>query len=237
MDCLHPLQVEYKQTAGLIPYARNARTHSEVQITQIASSIKEFGFINPVIIEPDGGIIAGHGRVLAAQLLQLERVPTISVAYLSEPQKRAYILADNKLAMNAGWDDELLRIELDELQSLGFDLEMIGFDAAELGDILASIDSVHGLIDDDDAPAVQSNPVSKPGDLWILGNHRLLCGDSTVMTDLERLCDGRLVDMWLTDPPYNVAYEGATKAKLKILNDSMPDGVFCQFLRDCYVAA
>ena len=220
----------------LIPYARNSRTHSDEQVAQIAASIKEFGFTNPVLIDADGGIIAGHGRVMAARKLGIEIIPCIELAHLTETQKKAYIIADNKLALNGGWDEELLRLEFDELEQAGFDLELTGFSLDEIGAL--QIDEVtDGLTDEDAVPEAPEEPVSKLGDVWLLGNHRLMCGDSTSIDSLEALCGGQLVDMWLTDPPYNVAYEGKTKDALKIKNDSMEDEQFRQFLCDCYVAA
>ena len=230
--------IEQIDIDALIPYARNSRTHSEAQVAQIAASIREFGFTNPVLIDSEGGIIAGHGRVLAARKLGMETVPAIRIDYMTEAQKRAYIIADNKLALNAGWDDELLALELGELQAEGFDLSLTGFDDDELAQLRIGIDGVvEGLTDDDEAPEAREQTVTVPGDVWLLGKHRLLCGDSTSMDDLAKLCQGQLVDMWLTDPPYNVAYEGGTNEKLTIKNDSMGDDQFRQFLRDAYTAA
>lgn len=222
--------------ADLIPYARNSRTHSDEQVTKIAASIKEFGFLNPVIIDGENGIIAGHGRVMAAKKLGLEDVPVIEASHLTEAQRRAYVIADNRLALDAGWDEEMLRVEFAELEGLGFDLELTGFSLDEIG-ALDPEELVEGLTDDDAVPELQDDPVSKPGDVWLLGNHPVMCGDSTSIEALEQLCGGQLVDMWLTDPPYNVAYEGKTKDALTIKNDSMADNQFRQFLRDSYVAA
>lgn len=221
---------------ALIPYARNSRTHSDAQVAQIAASIKEFGFTNPVLIDEDGGIIAGHGRTLAARKLGLSEVPCLRLSYLSEAQKKAYVIADNKLALNAGWDDEMLKVELSELKDLDFDLSLIGFDADELANLLEP-ERVEGLTDEDEAPEPPKNPTTVFGDIWVMGKHRLMCGDSTSIEHLEKLCDNQMVDMWLTDPPYNVAYEGKTKDSLTIQNDSMGDDDFRQFLRDAYVAA
>lgn len=167
----------------------------------------------------------------------MESVPCLVIAGLTDTQKRALVIADNKLALNAGWDDELLAVELRELADAGFDLDLTGFDADELTDLLEDEKQTQGLTDEDDAPEVQPDPVSKLGDVWVMGNHRLLCGDSTSIDDLERLCAGQQVDMWLTDPPYNVAYEGKTKDALKIKNDAMGDEQFRAFLRDAYTAA
>lgn len=220
----------------LIPYARNSRTHSEEQVTQIASSIREFGFTNPVIIDKQNNIIAGHGRLLAAQKLGIKEVPCVVVTGWTEAQKKAYIIADNKLALNAGWDEKMLSLEFDELQELGFDLSLTGFSGDEIL-ALKPLEEVIGLSDEDAVPDAPVDPVTVPGDVWILGDHRLMCGDSTSIDAVEKLMDGHKADMWLTDPPYNVAYEGKTKDALKIQNDSMGDNDFRQFLRDCYVAA
>ncbi|WP_298218129.1 site-specific DNA-methyltransferase [Halothiobacillus sp.] len=230
------MEIELIKTGLLIPYARNSRTHDDAQVSQIAASIKEFGFTNPVLIDADNGIIAGHGRVLAAQKLSLEFVPCIRLAHLSENQKRAYIIADNKLALNAGWDDEMLRLELAELEEDGFDLDLTGFSLDEISDL--QIEEIEeGLTDEDAAPELAPEPVTKLGDVWLLGKHRVMCGDSTSIDDMARLTNGVLVDMLLTDPPYNVAYEGKTKDFLTIKNDQMGDIDFRQFLRDAYTAA
>lgn len=231
-----PDQLETIQIDALIPYARNSRTHSDAQVAQIASSIKEFGFTNPVLIDGGGGIIAGHGRVLAARKLGMSEVPCIRLEHLTDAQKRAYVIADNRLALNSGWDTEMLKVEFADLQELGFDLELTGFDLDEIKELLAPV-GTEGLTDPDDAPPLPETPRTVPGDIWVMGKHRLLCGDSTSMDDLAKLCEGQLVDMWLTDPPYNVAYEGGTKEKLTIKNDSMGDDQFRQFLRDAYTAA
>lgn len=220
----------------LIPYARNARTHSDEQVAQIAASIREFGFNNPVLIAEDDTIIAGHGRVMAARKLNLSEVPCLRLSHLTETQRKAYILADNKLALNAGWENNLLSLELTELADSGFDITLTGFTQEEI-DALKPIEVTEGLTDEDAVPDVPEEPVTRLGDVWLLGRHRLMCGDSTSIEALETLCSGQLVDMWLTDPPYNVAYEGKTKDALTIKNDSMGDSEFRQFLRDCYVAA
>ena len=225
--------------SDLIPYANNSRTHSDEQVLQIASSIKEFGFINPVIVDGENGIIAGHGRVMAAKKLGLMDVPCVDASHLSEAQKKAYIIADNKLALNAGWDDDILRIELDMLTELDFDLSLTGFSDDELQAICQVEEIAPEYEEDADGEVIEPppEPKTKEGDVWILGKHRLMCGDSTSIDALEKLCNDHLVDMWLTDPPYNVAYEGKTKDALTIKNDSMGDDDFRQFLRDCYVAA
>jgi DNA modification methylase len=229
-------KVERWSIDKLVPYARNARTHSDEQVGQLAASIKEWGWTTPVLVDEQGSIIAGHGRTLAAQRLQMAEVPVMVARGWSEAKKRAYVLADNKLAMNAGWDNEMLALELGEIGELGFDLDLTGFTAEEIAALMPE-QIEPGLTDPDDAPAVQENATTVPGDVWIMGKHRLLCGDSTSVSDLEKLTDGQLVDMWLTDPPYNVAYEGKTKEALTIKNDEMGDDQFRQFLRDAYTAA
>lgn len=228
-------QVERRSVSALVPYARNARTHSEEQVAQIAASIREWGWTVPVLVDEDGGLIAGHGRVLAARKLGLTEIPVMVAAGWTEAQKRAYVLADNKLALNAGWDAELLRVELTDLQAFDFDLGLTGFSDDELAALIA--DKTDGLTDPDAAPNPPEIPVSCPGDVWMLGKHRLMCGDSTSVDDMEKLTAGQMVDMWLTDPPYNVAYEGGTKDKLTIQNDNMGNDEFRQFLRDAYVTA
>ena len=220
---------------SLIPYARNARTHTDEQVAQIAASIREFGWTNPVLVDGENGIIAGHGRLLAARKLGINDVPVIELSHLSEAQKRAYILADNQLAVNAGWDTELLKIELTDLDGLDFDLSLLGFDADFMDGLLEVLPE--GLVDPDECPEAPEEPVTKPGDVWICGKHRLMCGDSTSIEAVENLMDGQLADMLLTDPPYNVAYEGKTKESMPICNDSMADDDFRQFLRDAFVAA
>lgn len=233
---MNDLKVEYRNIKELIPYCNNSRTHSDEQVLQIASSIKEFGFTNPVLIDGQGGIIAGHGRIMAAQKLKMDEVPTITLSDLSEAQKKAYIIADNKLALNSGWDDELLKIELEQLKELDFDLGLIGFSDDELA-LLMGGETTEGLVDEDQAPELVDDPITVLGDVWLLGNHRLMCGDNTSIDAINILCNGRAVDMWLTDPPYNVAYEGKTKDALKIQNDSMGNEDFRIFLRDCCVTA
>lgn len=199
----------YKRASvdSLIPYARNSRTHSDEQVSKIAASIKEFGFLNPVIVDGENGIIAGHGRVMAAQKLGLETVPVIEASHLTEAQRRAYVIADNRLALDAGWDEEMLRVEFAELADMGFDLELTGFGLDEI-DALEPVQITEGLTDEDAVPEVQDEPVSKLGDVWLLGNHRLMCGDSTSIDDVEKLMSGQKADMVFTDPPYGVDYKG-----------------------------
>lgn len=229
-------KLEWREVATLIPYARNSRTHSDEQIAQIASSIKEFGWTNPILVDGENGIIAGHGRLAAARKLGHTQVPVIELTGLTETQKKAYIIADNRLALNAGWDNDILTLEIQELTDEGFDTSLLGFDPKEL-DALLEPEQIEGLTDEDAVPEVPEEPKTKLGDIYQLGKHRLMCGDSCSTNDMEKLCDGQLVDMWLTDPPYNVAYEGKTKDALKIQNDSMGDDQFRQFLRDAYVTA
>ena len=226
------IQVEIEK---LIPYARNSRTHSDDQVAQIAGSIKEFGWTNPILVDGENGIIAGHGRLAAARKLGMKKIPVIELAHLTETQKRALVIADNKLALNSGWDNEMLALELEELKLEGYDLKLTGFGEDEIDALSPTV--IDGLVDEDQIPEVPDEPKTKLGDIYQLGNHRLMCGDSCSVTDMEKLCNGQLVDMWLTDPPYNVAYEGKTKDALKIQNDSMGDDQFRQFLRDAYVTA
>ena len=203
------LAVEYRPLDSLVPYARNARTHSEAQVAEIAGSIRAFGFTNPVLIAEDGTLIAGHGRVLAARKLGMETVPAIVLSGLSETQRRALVLADNRIAMNAGWDEELLGLELSDLQEAGFDLGLTGFGDDELQNLLyGSHDEQDGLTEDDAIPEVPVTPVTRRGDLWRLGDHRLLCGDSTDGADVTRLMNGERAALFATDPPYLVDYDG-----------------------------
>jgi DNA modification methylase len=216
----------------LIPYVMNSRTHSEQQISQIASSIREFGFTNPILIDEDNNVIAGHGRLMAAKKLDLQEVPAIVVTGLDERKRRALVIADNKLALNAGWDEEVLKNELTDLAADFGDL--MGFSDEELAALLG-IEATEGLTDEDEVPELPEEPVTKLGDIWVLGNHRLMCGDSTSIDDVEKLTSGQKVDLLLTDPPYNVAYEGGTGLTIK--NDDMSDDKFRQFLRDAFVSA
>ena len=213
----------------LIPYARNSRTHSEEQVTQIASSIREFGFTNPVIIDKQNNIIAGHGRLLAAQKLGIKEVPCVVVTGWTEAQKKAYIIADNKLALNAGWDEKMLSLEFDELQELGFDLSLTGFSGDEIL-ALKPLEEVVGLTDDDDVPEAPEVPKTVLGDVWLLGDHRLMCGDSTSIDAVEKLMDGHKADMVFTDPPYNVAFNGRSGKHDVIKNDDLPDKEFIDFI-------
>ena len=232
-------EIRMVAVASLIPYARNARTHSDEQVAQIAASIAEFGFTNPILTDGERGVIAGHGRLAAARKLELTEVPVIELTHLSAIQKKAYILADNRIAANAGWDDDLLGVELTELKDAGFDLELMGFGDEELERLLNGEGDTTGLTEDDAVPDLPVDPVSKTGDVWLLGQHRLLCGDSTVLTDVERVMNGQLADMAFTDPPYNVDYGNNAKDKMRgkdrrIMNDALGDG-FYQFLYDACV--
>ena len=205
------LTIETVPVDRLIPYARNARTHDEGQVAQIAGSIAEFGFVNPILIGADGGVIAGHGRLMAARKLGLDDVPVIRLGHLSETQRRALIIADNKIAENAGWDEELLRLELADLKAEDFDLDLTGFDLSEVDRLLESEDGEQqagGFAGEDTIPEPPVEPVSRPGDLWLLGDHRLLCGDSTNADDVKRLMNGERAILFATDPPYLVDYDG-----------------------------
>ena len=198
------MQIEQISVKKLLPYARNSRTHSEDQIGQIASSIKEFGFTNPILIDADNQIIAGHGRLMGANRLQMKEVPCIRLSHLTESQKRAYVIADNKLALNAGWDDELLALEIKDLQELDFDVSLLGFSDDELNGILDKlVEEVDGLTDEDDVPETPAEPKTKLGDIYKLGNHRLMCGDSTSIDAVDKLMDGQKADLTFTSPPYN----------------------------------
>lgn len=200
-------QIEHLPIESLIPYARNSRTHSDQQVSQIAGSIQEFGFCNPVLIDGAGVIIAGHGRVMAAQRLKLETVPCLRLSHLTDAQKRAYVIADNRLALSGGWDEELLANELSDLRADEFDLALLGFDADELTELLnfeLNDETPQAEIVEDEVPEAPADPVTKAGDLWILGEHRLLCGDSTKAEDVGRLLGDRKPFLMVTDPPYGV---------------------------------
>jgi DNA modification methylase len=202
---LTALTVVYLPIEQLIPYARNSRTHSDAQIAQIAGSIREFSFTNPVLVDGDGGIIAGHGRLLAARQLGMQAVPCIRLGHLSPTQRKALIIADNKLALNAGWDESLLSLELQDLQSDGFDLGLTGFSGDELDALLA--DRTAGLTDPDDAPEPPVNPVTVLGDVWIMGKHRIICGSATDADTVAKALNGVKPHLMVTDPPYGVNYD------------------------------
>lgn len=220
------LNVEYISVDHLIPYAKNARTHSDAQVAQIAGSMTEFGFVNPILIGDDGGIIAGHGRLMAARMLGIKEVPTIRLSHLSEVQRRALVIADNKIAENAGWNDELLRQELQALDGDEFDLGLLGFNDDELEAFLNGDADGEGLTDENAAPEVPETPVSVLGDLWLCGDHKILCGDSTLIDSYQTLLGEELADMVFTDPPYNVNYANSAKDKMRgksrpIQNDNL----------------
>jgi DNA modification methylase len=220
------LKIEYKKIDELIPYINNSRTHSADQVQQIASSIKEFGWTNPLLLDGENGIIAGHGRLQAARLLGEKEVPTIQLDGLTEMQKKAYIIADNKLALNAGWDNELLGIEITDLKEFGFDIDLLGFNEEELKAF--TIEEVEGLTDEDAVPELPVNPVTVVGDIWLLGNHRLMCGDSTSIDDVDKLMIGVCPDLIHTDPPYGmnaVSKSSVLKANYgtDIMGDDNPD--------------
>ena len=200
-------KLEWRSVSTLIPYARNSRTHSDEQIAQIAASIKEFGWTNPILIDGENGIIAGHGRLSAARKLGHEEVPVIELKDLTETQRKAYIIADNRLALNAGWDNEMLTIELNDLLADNFALDILGFDPKELAALLEP-EMVVGLTDENDVPDIPDEPITKLGDIYQLGNHRLMCGDSTSIDAVDKLMDGQKADMVFTDPPYGVDYKG-----------------------------
>lgn len=229
------LSICYQPIPALVAYERNARTHSKPQIRQIAESIQTFGFTNPILIDKDNIIVAGHGRLAAAKLIGMAEVPTIRLENLTPDQLRAYVIADNRLAENAGWDESILSIELQHLinvDDLGFDITLTGFEISDIDRLL------HLTPAEEEEPVVEVDEtrpaVTQPGDLYILGNHRLMCGDSTQFVNIERLMDGARADCIWTDPPYNVNYQGRTKDQLRIENDSMDDGAFRRFLCDAF---
>jgi len=225
------LQVTYRAPGDLKPYARNSRTHSKTQVETLARSISTYGFTNPILLAEDGTIIAGHGRLQAAIALGLDQVPTITLVGLTDAQRRALVLADNRIALDAGWDVEMLQVELADLKSDGFDLSLTGFSLEELDNLLAPAEDAR---DPDDAPALPAEPMSKPGNIYVMGPHRLIVGDSTDVGVLHRLMDGAFADIVWTDPPYNVAYESAAGS---IKNDNMDDKAFYDFLLGFYTAA
>ena len=227
--------IEHRSVASLIPYANNARTHCDEQVAQIARSIEEFGFVNPVLVGSDDVIVAGHGRLMAAKQLGMDTVPVIVLGHLTETQRRALVIADNQITANSGWDEELLKQELAELDALDFDLELMGFSDEELEGLLLLAEP-EGQTDDDGLPEPEEHPVSQPGDLWILGDHRVLCGSATESADVAILRDGLLADMVFTDPPYNVDYanpekNGKGKKDRRIKNDNL-GSEFYTFLLD-----
>ena len=218
----------------LVPYARNPRKHSEAQVAQIAASMVTFGFTAPILVDSNAGIMAGHGRLLAARKLQLEQVPVIVLDHLSDAQRRAYIIADNRLAEGADWDEDLFRLEVVALQEEGFDVNLLGVEDDELARLLNEQDAADGLTDEDAVPEIREAPVTAPGDLLLLGDHRLLCGDARVRADVDRLMVGEAADLVFTDPPYNVGYQGYTEDRLTIEGDRMSAEQFQKFLQDTF---
>lgn len=230
------MKIEQLSVKVLLPYVRNSRTHSDDQIGQIASSIKEFGFTNPILIDADNQIIAGHGRLMAANRLQMKEVPCIRLSHLTESQKRAYVIADNKLALNAGWDDELLALEIKDLQDLDFDVSLLGFSDDELSGIMDKlVEEVEGLTDEDDVPEPPEEPKTKLGDIYQLGKHRLMCGDSTSIDALDKLMDGNKADICFTSPPYNagsldIKGNVRTQKKYNSFDDNQTEDEYKDFL-------
>ena len=216
----------------LVPYVNNARTHSPEQIGKLRSSLREFGFINPIIIDRDFGIIAGHGRVLAAREEGIKEVPCVFVDHLTEAQKKAYIIADNRMALDAGWDEELLRVEIEALQAEAFDLSLTGFGSDEIADLLGGDDEEVKDDDYDLTEALEKAAFVEKGDVWVVGKHRLYCGDATNPDDVARLMDGHRANLIVTDPPYGVSFK--SKSGLTIQNDSMKDEEFYTFLRKAF---
>lgn len=219
------LSVEYKATGELIPYVNNSRTHSQEQVQQVAASIKEFGFTNPILIDDEGGIIAGHGRLQAAQLCGIAEVPTITLEGLTEAQRKAYVIADNQLALNAGWDLDALKVEIDRLTELDFDIDLLGFDDDMLAGLMEE-EPAEGLTDEDEVPELEDDPVTVEGDVWVLGKHRLMCGDSTSIDAVDKLMDGNKADMVFTDPPYGVSYQSNMRTKSDKFDVIKNDDVF-----------
>ena len=231
-------KITLTNTDALIPYAANARTHSDAQVDKIAASIKEFGFNNPILIDQDKGVVAGHGRLMASQKLGLEQVPTIELSHLSDAERRAYILADNRLALDAGWDEEVLSLELKRLEE-EIDLSLLGFNDLELATLLDSLETEEGLTDEDAVPETPDEPITKLGDVWQLGEHRLMCGDSTLIDSLEVLMAGQKADMVFTDPPYGMSYGGGrakgnqdVQTHGMILGDDFEGDQLIQMIRD-----
>src|SRR5271166_3352658 len=228
------VNIEFRSINSVIFYARNARTHSDAQVTQIAASMREFGWTTPCLVDETGLLIAGHGRVLAAKLLGFSEVPVMVATGWSEAKRRAYTLADNKLALNAGWDNAMLAVELNDLEAAAFDMSLIGFSVDEMTELTA--DKQVGLTDPDEVPEPPTVPTTRHGDVWICGEHSILCGDATVLTEMEHLMGGDIADMAFTDPPYNVNYANNPKDKQRgtsrpILNDALGDA-FGAFLHE-----
>jgi DNA modification methylase len=231
--------IEDKLVSELIPYVNNSRTHGDEQVAQIAASIREFGWTNPILIDEQNSIIAGHGRLMAARKLGMDKIPCIQIKNLTEAQKKALVIADNKLALNAGWDNNLLKVELESLQEIGFDLEVLGFNPDELATLLEP-EQIQGLTDEDETPPVPEEPKTKRGDIYQLGKHRLMCGDSTSIDAVDKLMAGQKADMVFTDPPYGVDYKGINNDGRDGLEELLK-GAFGNFLASskegasCYV--
>jgi DNA modification methylase len=219
------LTINYKKTNLLVPYINNSRTHSQDQIKQIAGSIKEFGFTNPILLDAENGVIAGHGRLMAADVLGLDEVPTITLHGLTEAQRKAYVIADNQLAMNADWDLDVLKAEMERLTEMDFDLNILGLGEDMLAGLMEE-EPAAGLTDEDDVPEVEDDPVTVEGDVWILGNHRLMCGDSTSIDAVDKLMAGNKADMVFTDPPYGVSYQSNMRTKSDKFDVIKNDDVF-----------
>lgn len=236
------MQIEILSIEALTPYARNSRTHSQEHIQQVAASIREFGFTNPVLIDADGGVIAGHGRIMAAKQNGMQELPCIRLTHLTDAQKRAYVIADNQLALNAGWDEDLLALELSELKDLEIDLDLLGFNDAELEQMIAVNEATtEGQTDPNQIPELPTDPITNQGDIWKLGKHRLMCGDATVSGDVNRLLAGQSVDLICTDPPYcsggfqesgkSSGSVGTTAAHKMIANDTLSTRGYAALLK------
>lgn len=226
-------EMQLVAVSKLIPYVNNARTHSAEQIMKLRSSLREFGFINPVIIDREYNVIAGHGRIMAAKEEGIKEVPCVFVDYLTEAQKKAYILADNRMAMDAGWDEELLRVEIEALQGADFDIGLTGFDENDLADLFGNDDTSDVKDDDYDlSAALEKAAFVEKGDIWTVGRHRLMCGDATSSEDVDALMNGKKANLVITDPPYNVAFESSDGLSIK--NDKMANDKFYEFLLSAF---
>ena len=231
-------EIKWQSVDKLIPYAKNARTHSDEQVAQIAGSIKEFGFNNPILVDKDNSVIAGHGRLMAARKLGMDKVPVVELNHLTESQRKAYVLADNRIALNSGWDTSMLSLELQDLKD-DIDLSLLGFDPDELDALLNPIEETEGLTDEDAVPETPVEPKTKLGDIYILGNHRLMCGDSTSIDDVDKLMDGQKADMVFTDPPYGVSYTGGHNQKKRegIIADTLQGNDLTDLFADALLCA
>lgn len=226
-------KLEMVKVSELIPYVNNARTHSQEQVNKLRSSLREFGFVNPVIIDADKNVIAGHGRLMAAKEEGITEVPCVLVDYLTEAQKKAYILADNRYAQDAGWDEELLRLEIETLEGMDFDVSLTGFNEDEISDLFAGADTSDTQDDDFDlSDALEKAAFVERGDVWVVGRHRLMCGDATSEEDVATLMDGKKANLIITDPPYNVAFESSDGLSIK--NDKMENEKFYEFLLSAF---